>query len=244
MQKQNTDETNIAELCTNWVKIQELGAAQVSQTDGININSVKYIGGLDISFDKANNSRACAYLTVWDVQSHQIVYEDYQICNLSIPYISGFLGFREIPQYVKLLSKMQADQNSSKYYPHVLMIDGFGVLHERKFGCACQIGVELNIPTIGIGKTLMCIDGLDEKQVKQNFISHCKTKSDSIELVGISGYIYGLALKTASNVSNPLYISVGHKISLKTAKELVLSTCIYKNPEPIRNSDIKSKLHL
>lgn len=239
---QNQDD--IKELCEGWIKIQEVGAKLVSQTDSPELSTARYIGGLDISFDKSSSSRACAYLSVWDLQTNQIVYEDYEVCNLSVPYVSGFLGFREISQYTKLLSKMKVDSNTIQYFPQVLMIDGSGVLHERKFGCACQIGVQLDIPTIGVAKTLMCIDGLDEKKVKQEFVSKCKAKSDSIELIGQSGYVYGLALKTAHNVTNPLYISVGHKISLSTAKALVLATCGYKNPEPIRNSDIKSKLYL
>mgnify|MGYP001259544263 CR=1 FL=1 len=238
------EQHEIEELRAGWEKVQIAGAPQVSQFDIPDIDTVRYIGGLDISFDKSSNSRACAYLTVWDLQTSQVVYEDYIVCNLSIPYISGFLGFREIPQYTKLLDKMKSDPTLSKLFPQVLMIDGAGVLHERKFGCACQIGTQYDIPTIGVAKTLMCVDGLNERQVKQDFVNNCKTKSDSIELVGQSGYVYGLALKTALNVINPLYISVGHKISLGTAKKLVLSTCIYKNPEPIRNSDIKSKLYL
>ena len=62
---------------------------------------------------------------------------------------------------------------------------------------------------------------------------------------GVSAPVGSLAtLKTNNQVINPLYVSVGHKISLESAKSIVLACCTYKNPEPIRNSDIKSKLYL
>jgi deoxyinosine 3'endonuclease (endonuclease V) len=66
---------------------------------------------------------------------------------------------------------------------------------------------------------------------------------DYVELVGKSNTIWGLALKSSEKTQNPIYVSIGHKISLETAKNLVLKTCLFKNPEPIRNSDIKSKLY-
>ena len=125
-----------------------------------------------------------------------------------------------------------------------MFVDGFGILHPREFGSASDIGVKLNIPTVGIAKTLFCIHGLNEKVVKSEFKTKCKIKGDFFHLVGSNGKLYGAALKTSNDMTNPLYISIGHKISLQTAIHLVLLTCEFKNPEPIRNSDIKSKLYL
>ncbi len=224
----------------NWIKYQEAGAKQVITQDTMQFDAIRYIGGLDISFDKSDNTRGCAYLTILDLTTGQIVYETHQLCQLSIPYVSGFLGFREIPIYKNLIAQAKADG----WVSDVIMVDGTGLLHDRKFGCASHLGVELNIPTIGVSKTLLCVDGLDEQSVKAQFRTSCKGKSDGIELVGKSGFSYGIALKTNDKASNPLYVSVGHKVSLPTAKALVLATCIHKNPEPIRNSDIKSKLYL
>lgn len=224
----------------NWIQYQESGAKQVITQDTMHFDTIRYVGGLDISFDKTDNSRGCAYLSILDLKSGQIVYETYQICQLSIPYVSGFLGFREIPIYKTLIANAQ----SNGWTPNIIMVDGTGLLHDRKFGCACHLGVEIDIPTIGVSKTLLCVDGLNEKVIKDQFRASCQKKTDSIELVGQSGFVYGLALKTSDKAANPLYVSVGHKVSLSTAKTLVLATCTYKNPEPIRNSDIKSKLHL
>ena len=123
------------------------------------------------------------------------------------------------------------------------MIDGFGILHYREFGSASQIGYETNLPCIGVAKTLLMIDNLDERETKKQFRDKCKNIGDYLELTGTNGKIYGVALKS-SDVENPLYVSIGHKISLETAIKIVKETCIYRIPEPLRNSDIKSKLYL
>lgn len=91
---------------------------------------------------------------------------------------------------------------------------------------------------------MMCLDGVLENKIKMDFRKKCNKKGDYLELIGKTGTIYGVALKISDNAFNPIYVSIGHKISLNTAKDIVLNTCIYKNPEPIRNSDIKSKIYL
>lgn len=222
-----------------WEIIQNTYRHDVITVDTFDINDVIYVGGIDISFDKTDNTKACAYLTVFNIQTNKIVYEDYKLCSMNIPYISGFLGFREIPQYRDLLVNIVGQP----FYPQVVLVDGFGILHPRGFGSASHLGVELNIPTIGVGKTLCCIDGLNTHIVNKEFREKCKSKGDFINIVGQTGTIYGLALKSSDSSINPIYISIGHKISLKTAKDIVLKTCLFKNPEPIRNSDIKSKLY-
>jgi deoxyinosine 3'endonuclease (endonuclease V) len=206
-----------------------------------NLQHIRYIGGLDISFDKKDANRACAYITVFDLQTNKIVYENYHLCSMTIPYVSGFLGFREIPEYKLLLTAMKNEE--SPYYPDVLMIDGFGILHPREFGSASHLGLELDIPTIGIAKTLLCMDGLNEHTIKQQFREKCHSKGDFIPLMGDSSTVWGVAFKSSEHAQNPIYISIGHKISLETATQLVMQTCIFKTPEPIRNSDIKSKLY-
>ena len=124
------------------------------------------------------------------------------------------------------------------------MIDGGGILPPRGFGSASHIGLETGIPSIGVAKTLMCVDGLNEKQVKARFKRECPEAGDHISLIGQSNKVYGAAVKSSDNVTNPLYVSVGHNISLETAVSLVTQTSKYRIPEPIRNSDIKSKLFL
>jgi len=223
-----------------WIEYQNINACKIITTDFIDPNNIRYIGGLDISFDKNDDSKACGYLTIFDITTNQIVWEEYKKCILDIPYVSGFLGFREIDVYKELVGRLV----NNPVYPQILFIDGFGILHHREFGSACQIGLELDIPTVGIAKTLLYHDGLDEFQIKNKFRSQCIYKGDSINLVGKSGKIFGVALRTSTDAINPIYVSIGHKISLGTSIDLVIKTCLFKNPEPIRNSDVKSKLYL
>jgi deoxyinosine 3'endonuclease (endonuclease V) len=221
-----------------YKKYQIENSSNVVKFDMFDKNKIRYIGGLDISFDKNDQSNACAYLTVYDTNTNSIVHEDHNLCKMNLPYVSGCLGIREVPEYILLLDKIK----TKPFYPDILMVDGFGVLHQRQFGSASDLGLILNIPTIGVAKTLMCIDGLDEHEIKKEFQTKCKLKGDTIKLTGKSGVVYGNAMKSTDNNIKPIYISIGHMCSLETATELVNKVCFYRIPEPIRNSDIKSKL--
>lgn len=225
-----------------WTKYQEEGAKKVICEDGFDIDNLRYVAGVDISFNKKDPSLACGYLTVVDYNSMNIVYEDHQNIKLTLPYVSGYLAFREMPVYTALLNKLKEDM--PKFYPDVVMIDGSGILHHRCFGSASQLGLIHDIPTIGCAKTLLCVDGLDERDIKALFKANCDKKGDSIELVGDSGKVYGVALKGANDSDNPLYISIGHKMSIESAIIITTRLCKFRIPEPIRNSDIKSKLFL
>lgn len=221
----------------DWKSYQIENAKHIITEDTFDPESIRYIGGLDISFVK-DSDRACAYLTVFDVSTNSVVLEEHELCVMDVPYIPGYLGFREIPHYKKILNRI----SGSEFYPQVLFIDGFGVLHHREFGCASQLGFELDIPTVGVAKTMLDHDGMYESKIVRDFKRMCHTRGDYMKLVGRSGRVWGVALRSSDKASNPIFVSVGHKMSLDTARNLVLKTCIYKNPEPIRISDIRSKL--
>lgn len=225
-----------------WTYYQEENAKKIIKTDNFTQNYVIYIAGLDISFDKMDNNKGCAYITVYNLIQKKIVYEDYKWCTFAIPYVSGFLGFREVPEYLKLLTTLK--ETKPEFYPHVLQVDGCGILHHRGFGSASHLGFITGLPSIGVAKTLLHIDGLNEKECKALCKITCKHVGDYNHLIGKSGKLYGAALKSASSADNPIYVSIGHNISLESAIKLTLRTCHYRIPEPIRNSDIKSKLHL
>lgn len=225
-----------------WEEYQRNNASLVICKNPLGFSQIQYIGGLDISFDINDSGRGCSYLTIYDLLNKTIVNESYNIFSTDIPYISGFLGFREVPQYIQLLDSIK----TKPFFPQLLMIDGFGILHHRHFGSASQIGLETGIPTIGVAKTLLHIDGLQENTIKQKFKLECNNRGDFIPLICNDGLTYGAAVKTTDTkgTTNPIYVSIGHKISLPTAIDIVLKTCKYRIPEPIRNSDIKSKLHI
>lgn len=223
----------------SWIQYQLRNKANIIRHDCFKRGVVQYVAGLDISFEKSDSNRACAYLTVFDLKTKSNVYENFELCVMDIPYISGFLGFREVPFYKTLLEKIKDEP----FYPDVALVDGCGILHPHEFGSASHLGFEMDLPTIGVAKTLMQLDGLKEKQIKKQFLSTCFEKGNHVNLIGTSGTTWGAALKTSESATNPVYVSIGHKISLPTALDIVTQCCIHRVPEPIRNSDIQSKLH-
>jgi len=224
-----------------WINYQNIIAKKIITTDCLPEYTF-LIGGLDISFDKNDNNHACGYITIYDMDQNKIVYEDHEIVDLKIPYISGFLGFREFDVYKILLDRLKIIQPN--FYPHVLMVDGFGILHPRGAGSASQLGYEFDLPSVGVGKTLLYLDGLNEKAIKRQCQETCRNKGDYILLKGQFGNIYGAAVRTSNESYVPVYASVGHKICLETAIDLVVRCSKFRIPEPIRNSDIRSKLYL
>ncbi|ESR63308.1 endonuclease v [Citrus sinensis] len=203
---------------------------------------LKYIGGVDMSFSKEDPSIACGCIVVLDLQTLQIVYEDYSLLRLQVPYVPGFLAFREAPVLLSLLDNMK--KRANHFYPQVLMVDGNGLLHPRGFGLASHIGVLANLTTIGVGKNLHHVDGLTHSGVRQLLDAKENNNEDIIPLMGGSGSTWGVAMRSTPDTLKPIFISVGHCISLDTAVMIVKMTCKYRVPEPIRQADIRSRDYL
>ncbi|XP_042039100.1 endonuclease V-like isoform X1 [Salvia splendens] len=200
---------------------------------------LKYIGGADLSFSKADPSIACATLVVLDASTLEVVHEVSNTVELRVPYVPGFLAFREAPVLLELLEKLK--NTALQLYPQVLMVDGNGLLHPRGFGLACHLGVLADLPTIGIGKNLHHVDGLTQHGVRQLLEANGDSCSDVFTLMGDSGSTLGAALRSTVGSLKPIFISVGHRISLASAIEIVKLSCRYRIPEPIRQADIRSR---
>lgn len=197
---------------------------------GWNLKDIKIIAGTDISFIK-NTDTACACVVFLSYPELNVIEEKFEIVKMNEPYIAGFLAFREVKPLMKLY-------NSSKNKADVILVDGNGILHPRGFGLASHLGVLLDVPTIGVGKTLFHVDNLNSKQVKKEL-----TQSGKRELVlkGSSGEIWGLAYLPTTDTTNPIFISIGYNINLETAFDIVKRVCKYRIPEPVRCADIASR---
>ncbi|XP_065857379.1 uncharacterized protein [Euphorbia lathyris] len=211
----------------------------VSAGDGDDQPVLKYIGGVDVSCLKEDQSVACGTIVVLDFHTGKVVYHDSAHVTLDVPYIAGFLAFREAPVLLQLLEKMK--NNHNPYYPQLLMVDGNGMLHPRGFGLACHLGVLGNLPTIGIGKKLHCIDGLTEKGVRKSLLDTERSDKHFVSLTGRSGCIHGVAMRSTEGSVKPIFISIGHRVSLDNAVKIVKMTCKYRVPEPIRQADKRSR---
>nr|TKW21944.1 hypothetical protein SEVIR_4G155000v2 [Setaria viridis] len=203
---------------------------------------LKYIGGTDISFLKEDPSTACAAVVILDAVTLEVVHEEFVVVQLQVPYIPGFLAFREAPILLGLLEKVK--NNAHDFYPQVLMVDGNGLLHPRGFGLACHLGVLADLPTIGVGKNLHHVDGLNQSEVRRQLEGKENCDKEFISLTGRSGTTWGVAMRSCPGSLKPVYISVGHRISLDSAAAIVKLCCKYRVPEPTRQADIRSKVFL
>eukprot|EP00850_Spirogloea_muscicola_P014585 SM000106S13933 [mRNA] locus=s106:24678:26824:+ [translate_table: standard] len=210
---------------------------------------LRLIGGVDVSFAKDDPNTACAALLVMEHPGLEVVYEDYEMAHMAVPYVAGFLAFREVQPLVRLVERLRQNVEwlvaPSEYVRYstvlmelVLLVDGNG------FGLACHLGVLTGIPTIGIGKNMLHIDGLTAEGVRRVAEEINVLPGDYVRLVGSSGRAWGAALKSHEESSKPVFISPGHMISLETAVEVVAGSCRFRVPEPVRQADLRSRSKL
>ena len=125
-----------------------------------------------------------------------------------------------------------------------VFVDGNGILHSRECGLATHLGVLINTPTVGCAKTLFSIDGIKKydvlKEIKEEF-KNLKDQTAHRLLKGVSGKIWGVAMKNTKDSFVPLIVSVGHLVSIEKAIELVYKYSIRRVIEPIRLADKQSR---
>ncbi len=135
------------------------------------------------------------------------------------PYIPGLLSFREVPPILKALKKLSR-------LPDLILVDGHGRAHPRRFGIASHLGLWLKHPTIGIGKSRLCGE----------FRQPGKRRGSSTDLVH-KGEVIGKVLRTRVGVK-PVFVSVGYGLPLEECVSWALAmTSRFRLPEPIRRAD-------
>jgi deoxyinosine 3'endonuclease (endonuclease V) len=195
---------------------------------------LKYIGGTDISASKENPDLAVACVVVIDMDGMKTVFEASEVVHITQPYVPGFLAFREVAHLKKLFMKCKAEK--PEVFPQVIITDGNGILHPNEFGLACHLGVLLDAPVIGSGKTFFDKDGLNKGDVfeikKQGVL---KKAGDHVFLRGKSGRVWTAVFQATDDSTNPIFISVGHKISIETSVKVMNLCCQFRVPEPVTN---------
>uniref|UniRef100_A0A4W5LHZ0 Endonuclease V n=1 Tax=Hucho hucho TaxID=62062 RepID=A0A4W5LHZ0_9TELE len=226
------------ELVKKWESEQASLRQQVVEEDTEDwqrcpdFTGLERVGGVDLSFIKGDDVNACAQLVVLSYPDLELLYEDSQMVTLTAPYISGFLAFRETPYLLEALQRLETTQPS--LLPQVVLVDGNGLFHYREFGLACHLGVLSGLPCIGVAKNLLQVQGVEKSEEHQSQIASLQKGGDSFPLTTNSGKVLGRALRSSDSSTKPVYVSVGHKISLDTALHLTHSCCRYRVPEPIR----------
>ncbi|XP_040845758.1 endonuclease V isoform X1 [Ochotona curzoniae] len=205
-------------------------------------SGLRRVGGVDVSCVKGDSVRACASLVVLSYPELQVLYEESRLVSLTAPYVSGFLAFREAPFLVDAVQRLQ--EKAPDLMPQVLLVDGNGVLHHQGFGVACHLGVLTDLPCVGVAKKLLQVDGLENDARHKEQIQLLRAGGQTFPLIGGSGSILGMALRSHDHSTKPLYVSVGHRVSLETAVRLTHLCCRFRVPEPVRQADIRSREHV
>jgi deoxyribonuclease V len=183
----------------------EQEALRLSVVDSDDFPRPACVSGLDASYTK---DWGCVALVRMDLESLEVVEARSAVGRVRFPYITGYLAYRELPLIRKVFSDRDGD---------ILLIDGHGILHPRGFGVASQVGVCLDVATIGAAKSHLvgAIEG-DGPKAK----------------VMVDGELKGIRLSPKGGKG--IFVSVGHRISLTTACALCERLMIGRIPEPLR----------
>ncbi|MFD1146291.1 endonuclease V [Saccharothrix hoggarensis] len=183
---------------------------------------VRHVAGLDVAY--ADDERLVAAVVVLDADSLTTVDSAVVTGRAEFPYVPGLFAFRELPSLLEALERLTVR-------PDLLVCDGQGLAHPRRFGLACHIGVLTDLPSVGVAKTPM-----------GRFAMPGDARGSAADLVD-DGEVVGRALRTREGVK-PVFVSVGHRVDLDRACAEVLRLCVTRLPETTRRSDALGRAHL
>ncbi|MGM3189742.1 deoxyribonuclease V [Dickeya dadantii subsp. dieffenbachiae] len=193
-------------------------AVQVIRHDDVPFEQPTLIAGADVGFEQ-DGAVTRAALAVLTYPSLQLV--EYQIARIPtiMPYIPGFLSFREYPALLAAWEQLQ-------HRPDLLFVDGHGVSHPRRLGVASHFGLLVNVPTIGVAKRRLC----GQFAPLADAVGSRQPLLDKDEQIG---WVWRSKVRC-----NPLFVSTGHRIGVDSALQWVMR-CMngYRLPEPTRWAD-------
>ncbi|MER6755127.1 deoxyribonuclease V [Micromonospora echinofusca] len=176
------------------------------------------VAGLDVAYAESGD-RLAAAVTVLDARTLAVVDSAVSVGRPAFAYVPGLFAFREMPALLDALDRLTVR-------PELLVCDGHGLAHPRRFGLACHLGVVTGLPAIGVGKTPL----LGEWTPPDDRRGAWAPLRDGDEVVG-------RVLRTRDGVK-PVFVSVGHRMSLDDATARVLAlTPRYRLPETTRTAD-------
>lgn len=179
------------------------------------LGPVRHVAGVDVGFEEGGRITRAA-VAVLGFPSLELVDHAIFLTPTRFPYVPGLLSFREIPAVIGALEKLTVT-------PDLLLCDGQGIAHPRRFGIASHLGLLCGIPSIGVAKTRLIGEPVEPPDQRGAFVPLLD-----------HGETIGAILRSRPGVK-PLYISIGHCISLATALDYVMA-CVtrYRLPETTR----------
>ena len=183
------------------------------------LTSYALIAGADVSYNRFSPVIYAAVVVLrasdWSIVETQTV-----IGETRFPYVPGLLSFRETPILLQAFARLQAR-------PDVIMCDGHGYAHPRRFGYACHVGLWLNIPTLGCAKSVL-VGTYREPGRKRGCVAPLRHQDE----------VVGMAVRTRDG-TQPVYASVGNHIDLPSAARVILDSARgYRIPEPTRQAHL------
>ena len=182
------------------------------------LGDIGTVAGVDAGFDLKNGLTRAA-VVVLDFPTLEFREQALATLPTGFPYVPGLLSFREAPAILAALGKLE-------HLPDLLVCDGQGLAHPRRFGIACHLGVLTDLPSIGVAK----------KRLIGSHEELPETRGDWVSLAH-KGDTVGAVLRSRAGVK-PIYVSCGHRVGLATAVDLVMRcTTRYRLPETTRRAD-------
>ena len=223
-----TVETN--ELREQFLKQQDELRSKIILDDAFEIGSVRLVAGVDLAYwEQDGQEYAVCCIVVIDHDSRGVVEKKHFSGKIDVPYMPGFLAFRELPLILRTAQMLEN-------IPDLYVFDGNGYLHPRHMGIATHASFYLNKPTIGIAKTYFRVD------IKTGY-TEPENEAGSFTDIVIDGEVYGRALRTHKDVK-PVFVSAGNFISLDTACELAMKLTDKEShiPVPTRLADLETHI--
>ncbi|MCT4595087.1 MAG: endonuclease V [Anaeromicrobium sp.] len=212
-----------------FIKIQEKLKERIELTNKINFNNIKTYAGVDLAYweEKGEPFGVCSIIVI-DANTKEVIEKVYSFGKIEVPYVAGFLAFRELPLIIEAAKKLTIE-------PDVFLFDGNGYLHYNHMGVATHASFFLNKPTIGIGKSYLKIKKV-EFEMPEN-------EEGAFTHIVIDEVIYGRAVRTLKNVK-PIFLSCGNYIDLETSYKILMSLVNKdsKLPIPVRLADLETHI--
>ena len=180
-------------------------------------NDIETVAGIDVAYPDNEFHEACGACVILDYHTMQVIEESVVFSPTDFPFISTYFSYRELPIVQKLINQLRLT-------PSMVLLDGNGIIHPARCGFASHAGVILDLPTIGVAKTLLYGTIIDSKVI-------------------IDREQRGYAFSKKQGI-RPIYVSPGHRVSLKTSVEVVKHLSSLKNPEPLRHAHQLAKKNL
>jgi len=202
----------------------------ISLYDSFEVSALKTAAGVDLAYWKNGDVEyAVCCIVVVDIATREVIEKKHFSDRIEVPYIPGFLAFRELPLILKTAKLLETK-------PDIFVFDGNGYLHPRHMGIATHASFYLDKPTFGVAKSYYRVD-------KQTDYIEPENEAGSFTDIIIGGEVYGRALRTHRDV-RPVFVSVGNHMTLDTVCALALKLTDKDShvPVPTRLADLETHI--